>query len=130
MQTRNVQQQPICFPLLETNPAVPQIVCVQFIQSMLSNSKHKAECKTAAGQTSKREGSGEAWKQFWVVAESKTKKRRKKPLTREESKRRKQVEHARKDRKKVVDVLNDKKTLLKSGTRSFSCRTADNIQLV
>ena len=76
---------------------------------MSSNSKHKAECKTAAGQTSKREGSGEAWKQFWVAAESKTKKRRKKPLTREESKRRKQVKQAKKNRKKVVEVLNDKK---------------------
>ena len=83
--------------------------CVQIIPSMSSNSKQKAECKTAAGPTCKREGSGEAWKQFWATAQSKTKKRRKKPLTREESKRRKQVKQAKKNRKKVVEVLNDKK---------------------
>ena len=76
---------------------------------MSFNSKIKEECLPTAGPTSAREGSGEQWKRFWATAKTKTKKRRKKPLTREESKRRKQVKHARKNRKKVVEILNDKK---------------------
>ena len=94
---------------------------------MSSNSKHKAECKTAAGQTSKREGSGEAWKQFWATAESKTKKRQKKPLTREESKRRKQVKQAKKKQEEGGRSFERQKTLLTSVAGFISQRNADSL---
>ena len=77
---------------------------------MSSNCKHNAECQSIAGPTCDQKRSGEQWKQFWVTA--KTKKRQKKPLTREESKRQNKIKHNQKTRNNVIP--NEKKKNLSS----------------
>ena len=111
LQTQNGRRQTFCFPLLVANPAVPQIACA-IHQIMSSNPKQKAECPTIAGPTCGREGCIEAWKQFWPKAKTKTKKRRKKPLTREESRRRKQMKHEKKTRDNVIKRMKQNKPVV------------------
>ena len=77
---------------------------------MSSNCKHNAECQSIAGPTCDQKGSGEQWKQFWVTA--KTKKRRKKPLTREESKRRNKIKHDQKTRNNVIQRMKKNKPVV------------------